>query len=106
MTKAEKQVLKRVYLELKEVKAYYWSMAQALEDKYPVCEAGSPERKEINECNSLVEKWSAKENVVKDLVKEFSKGQELKEFLGINYEDLAEIIERVNKHVDRQIENR
>ena len=33
------------------------------------------------------------------------KGQEIKEYLGITYEDLLEIFERVNKHVGHQIES-
>ena len=45
MTKAEKQILKRVYLELKEVKTFYWSMVQALEKKHSTCSADSPEQK-------------------------------------------------------------
>lgn len=105
MTKEEKQVLKRGYLELKEVKVFYWSMVQALDKKYPVRVADSPAQKKINEYDGLVEDWSAKENIIKDLVKELAKGQEIKEYLGITYEDLLEIFERVNKHVGRQIES-
>ena len=103
MTKAEKQVLKRVYLEFKEVKTFYWSMVQALEKKHSTCNADSPEQKRINHYYKLVENWSAKENIIKDLAKELARGQELKEYLGITTDDFTEIIERVNRHVDRQI---
>lgn len=103
MTKAEKQVLKRVYLEHKEVKVYYWNLAKALEDKYPVRDAGGPEQKEINEYYKLTEDWSAKENVIKDLVKELTKGQKINEYLDVTVLDLADLIEHVDRQVDHYI---
>lgn len=104
MTKAEKQVLKRVYLEQKEVKAYYRKLAQALEDKYPVCEAGSPEQKEYKEICGYYMEYSAIEDATRELIKELAQGQEVNQWLGITIGELEVIIERITKHVARYMQ--
>lgn len=104
MTKAEKQVLKRVYLEQKEVKAYYRKLAQALENKYPVREAGSPEQKEYKEICGCYMEYSNIENATKELIKELAQGQEVNQWLGITIDELEAIIERINKHVARYMQ--
>lgn len=104
MTKAEKQVLKRVYLEQKEIKGYYRKLAQTLENKYPVCEAGSPEQKELKEFRGYYMKYSAIENATKELIKELAQGQDVHQWLGITIDDIEPIIERIDKGVVRYMQ--
>ena len=104
MTKAEKQVLKSVYLEQKETKVYYRKLAQALEDKYPVYEAGSPEQKELKEFRGYYMKYSAIENATKELIKELAQGQDVHQWLGITIDDIETIIEYIDKCVARYMQ--
>lgn len=101
MTKAEKQVLKRVYLEQKEIKGYYRKLAQTLENN---CEAGSPEQKELKEFRGYYMKYSAIENATKELIKELAEGQDVHQWLGITIDDIEPIIERIDKGVARYMQ--
>lgn len=101
MTKAEKQVLKRVYLEQKEIKGYYRKLAQTLENN---CEAGSPEQKELKEFRGYYMKYSAIENATKELIKELAEGQDVHQWLGITIDDIEPIIERIEKGVARYMQ--
>ena len=103
MTKAEKQVLKRVYLEQKEIKVYYRKLAQTLENKYPY-EAGSPEQKELKEFRGYYMKYNAIENATKELIKELAQGQDVHQWLGITIDDIEPIIERIDKCVARYMQ--